>query len=50
MTPGFGAVIELIDRNIQAKKIDIKKNPEKTNKEVTESKTKSLDKKVKSKK
>ena len=44
------AIIELVDRDVQAKKIDIKKNPEKTTKEVTESKTKSLDKKVKSKK
>ena len=44
------AIIELVDRDVQAKKIDIKKNPEKTPKEVTESKTKSLDKKVKSKK
>ena len=44
------AIIELVDRDVQAKKIDIKKKPEKENKEVTESKTKSLDKKVKSKK
>ena len=44
------AIIELVDRDVQAKKIDIKKNPEKTTKEVTESKTKSLDKKVKSQK
>ena len=44
------AIIELVDRDVQAKKIDIKKNTEKTTKEVTESKTKSLDKKVKSKK
>ncbi len=44
------AIIELVDRDVQAKRIDIKKNPEKTTKEVTESKTKSLDKKVKSKK
>ena len=44
------AIIELVDRDLQAKKIDIKKKPEKTSKEVTESKTKSLDKKVKSKK
>ncbi len=44
------AIIELVDRDVQAKKIDIKKNPEKTPKEVTETKTKSLDKKVKSKK
>ena len=44
------AIIELVDRDIQAKKIDIKKKPEKANKEVAESKTKSLDKKVKLKK
>ena len=44
------SINELVDRDIQAKKIDIKKKPEKTNKEVTESNTKSLDKKVKSKK
>jgi len=44
------AIIELVDREVQAKKIDIKKKPENANKEVTESKTKSLDKKVKSKK
>ena len=44
------AIIELVDRDIQAKKIDIKKKPEKANKEVAESKTKSLDKKIKSKK
>ena len=44
------AIIELVDRDVQAKKIDIKKKPEKTSREVTESKTKSLDKKVKSKK
>ena len=44
------AIIELVDRDAQAKKIDIKKKPEKTSKEVTESKTKSLDKKVTSKK
>ena len=44
------AIIELVDRDVQAKKIDIKKKPEKTNKEITETKTKSLDNKVKSKK
>ena len=44
------AIIELVDRDVQAKKIDIKKKPENANKEVTESKTKSIDKKVKSKK
>ena len=44
------AIIELVDRDVQAKKIDIKKKPEKTSKEVTETKTKSFDKKVKPKK
>ena len=44
------AIIELVDRDVQAKRIDIKKNPEKATKEVTEPKTKSLDKKIKSKK
>ena len=44
------AIIELVDRDVQAKKIDIKKNPEKTAKETPETKTKNLDKKVKSKK
>ena len=44
------AIIELVDRDVQAKKIDIKKKPEKSTKEVTESKTKSVDKKSKSKK
>ena len=44
------AIIELVDRDVQAKKIDIKKKPEKSTKEVTESKTKSVDKKAKSKK
>ena len=44
------AIIELVDRDVQAKKIDIKKKPEKSTKEVTEPKTKSLDKKAKSKK
>ena len=44
------AIIELVDRDVQAKKIDIKKNHEKTTKEVTESKTKDTDKKTKSKK
>ena len=44
------AIIELVDRDFQAKRIDIKKNPEKTTKEVTEPKKKSLDKKIKSKK
>ena len=44
------AIIELVDRDVQAKKIDIKKKTEKISKEVIETKTKSLDKKVKSKK
>ena len=44
------AIIELVDRDVQAKKIDIKKKTEKVSKEVIETKTKSSDKKVKSKK
>ena len=41
------AIIELVDRDVQAKKIDIKKKSEKTTKEPAETKTKSSDKKVK---
>ena len=44
------AIIELIDRNIQAKKVDIKKKTEKTAKTGTESITKDIEKKTKSKK
>ena len=44
------AIIELIDRDIQAKKVDIKKKIEETPKPVTESKTKVIEKKTKSKK
>ena len=41
------AIIELVDRDAQAKKIDIKKKSEKTNKEPAETKTKKSDKKIK---
>ena len=41
------AVIELVDRDLQAKKIDIKEKPGKTIKEPAETKTKNPDKKVK---
>ena len=44
------AVIELVDRDIQAKKVDIKKKPEEKSKQLTESKSKNIDKKTKSKK
>ena len=44
------AVIELIDRDIQAKKIDIKKKPQETSKAVAEPKNKDTEKKTKSKK
>ena len=44
------AIIELVDRDVEAKKIDIKKKPEKSTNEAIESKTKSVDKKSKSKK
>ena len=44
------AIIELIDRNVEAKKVDIKKKPEEAVKPVTESKVKVTDKKTKSKK
>ena len=44
------AVIELVDRDIQAKKVDIKKKPGEAAKPVTESKVKVTDKKTKSKK
>ena len=45
------AIIELVDRDIQAKKVDIKKKQEQTTKEPTsESKPKDADKKIKSKK
>ena len=44
------AIIELIDRDIQAKKVDIKKKTEETAKAGTESKTKDKEKKTKSKK
>ena len=44
------AVIELIDRDLEAKKIDVKKKTVESNKNPEESKTKVVDKKTKSKK
>ena len=44
------AIIELVDRDVEAKKVDIKKKPEEAEKPVTESKVKATDKKTKSKK
>jgi len=44
------AVIELVDRDVQAKKVDIKKKTEDASKPPSESKTKDQDKKTKSKK
>ena len=44
------AIIELIDRDIVAKKIDIKKKPEETSKETSETKSRDIEKKTKSKK
>ena len=44
------AIIELVDRDIQAKKIDIKKKPEKDPKNLKESKNKETEEKFKSKK
>jgi len=44
------AIIELVDRDVEAKKVDIKKKPEDTAKPETESKSKDTDKKTKSKK
>ena len=44
------AIIELVDRDIQAKRIDIKKKTEETVKSETVSKTKDIEKKTKSKK
>ena len=44
------AVIELVDRDIQAKKVDIKNKPKEITKPIPTSKTKSTDKKTKSKK
>ena len=44
------AIIELLDRDVQAKKVDIKKKPAEKAPEATEPKTKSVDKKNKSKK
>ena len=44
------AIIELVDRDVEAKKVDLKKKPEEAAKPVTGSKAKVTDKKTKSKK
>ena len=44
------AIIELIDRDIQAKKVDIKKKTEEASKAGTQPKVKDIEKKTKSKK
>jgi len=44
------AIIELVDRDVEAKKVDIKKKPEEAAKPATESEAKTTDKKTKSKK
>ena len=44
------AIIELVDRNVEAKKVDIKKKPQETAKQAPESKSKDTNKKIKSKK
>jgi len=44
------AIIELVDRDIQAKKIDIKKKPQESEKKEPDIKTKTSEKKTKSKK
>ena len=44
------AIVELVDRDVEAKKIDIKKKPEEVAKPATETKVKDTDKKTKSKK
>ncbi len=44
------AVIELVDRDVKAKKVDIKKKPEEITKSTEELKSKDINKKTKSKK
>ena len=44
------AIIELVDRDIQAKKIDIKKKTQVSEKSTSDTKLKDSDKKIKSKK
>ena len=44
------AIIELVDRDVQAKKIDIKKKTEEKSKTPIETKSKDTDKKIKTKK
>ncbi|MBT91660.1 MAG: 50S ribosomal protein L17 [Candidatus Pelagibacter sp.] len=43
------AIIELVDRDVEAKKVDIKKKPEETAKETKPTTTKNTESKVKSK-
>ena len=44
------AIVELVDRDVKAKKVDIKKKPEEAAQPATETKVKVADKKTKSKK
>ena len=44
------AIIELIDRDVAAKKVDVKKKPQESSKKETETKSKDIEKKTKSKK
>ena len=44
------AIIELVDRDVQAKKVDVKKKPAETEKKTTAPKTKAPEGKTKSKK
>jgi len=44
------AIIELVDRDIEAKKVDIKKKSRETDKEIPESKSRATEPKIKSKK
>ena len=44
------AIIELVDRDIEAKKVDIKKKSRETDKEIPESKSRVTEPKIKSKK
>ena len=44
------AIIELVDRDVQAKKVDVKKKIDDTAKQPTKPKTKEAEKKIKTKK
>ena len=44
------AIIELVDRDVNAKKVDVKKKDEKTTKDLSETKPKNTEKSIKSKK